>query len=836
VTTQRLYKSFPMPAVDVAFTSDSRKAILACGTYVTIIDLEKMEVLNSVYTDAGMFVDQVAVPPNSQTVLLAASANNNIYIYQLNIAAGSLTQLSDIQQKSYRANWDCMDFTADGKKLLVSTYEFGAVLFNVQPFSEIKRYEESLKIFGMAPDGSLMSLKEGYGESTSGGTYTFLDAMSLAPKDKFDVPTGDQWNISAAKRHKFIGTGRNVFVHDEGDVWYYDAVAKKLSTVFHNPSKYRDNFKKIAVAPDGKKLVVGKNSPIMFSFTNGVAKQTASFGSPMMWLWNLATSNATNDFVVCDISDFAKHVQLNSVGFGLKAYPAEMSGGPLAISHDGKSLFVGGNEPGVGWQYALGNSSGSPKQFFFSSEYTLMEDAAYSPDGKYLADNQVNVLTVMDARTGQKLYHTAKKGEFSLPIGKKSLAFSPDSKRIVFFQLAKDPAQPDSYQSEPHVICIDAASGTVIWDKVIAASGFHFTPNGSKIIAFDQTNVENRQNKVVEIDAQTGNITSEWNLRQPPVSEWVFAVSPDGKTVLNSNNEGGIDVFGVSSRSLVTSIKGHDLRVKNIKFLKNPRYVVSIGYDNTIRFYDLQTRKQLAQMVLFSNSNEWAVFTADGRFDASDRALKTMYYVRGKEFIPLESLYERYYTPKLLQTLLEGETFDPVPVDVEKLKSPPTVTIKYDKTKNRNLIVEDDVQTVEATTALITITIEAESKESAIAELRFYHNGKLVDAGTRNLIVEDDTPAPSGGDRQSKPFNITLLPGDNHFKAIAINAQRTESLPAELIVRYKDQPPTHKRRGQPCTCSSSASMPTRMPNTTSTTPRPTPLASRRPLERIVVKS
>jgi WD40 repeat protein len=790
--SKRLFKSLPVPALDIAFTADSRYAFSCIGKAVTIIDLQKMEVADKIAAPQNAWVTGVATSPVSQVSLVTGVLGNVLYVWQIDLAARTMTQVSELTQESYGTKWMCMDFTADGKKMLVVDDDAGSILFNLKPFAEEKRFPKEQKIIGMTPDGTLISLIEGYNGQSAGGTYTFLDPKTMAPKAKFDIPEGDHWNITMGMRHRFFGSGSNTLVHDKGDVWLLDATTKKVTLLFHNPSKYEDEFETITISPDGKRIAIGKKSPLLLNYSNGKVTPDGVFGSPMLWMWKLGTSTGKDELAVSDIGNYAKFLRLTSPGFDLKTFSAQQTDGPVALSPNGKSLMAGGPSSGDGWQYDLTNpTAGYTKLDLYND--ADMDDAAYSPDGNYLACHQVYLMTVVKVNApnlGRRMFSTAKTGEFSLPLGKNLLAWSPDSRRVVYFVLQKDPKQPDSYVSEPHVICVDVPSGNIVWDKVYAAAGFGFTPDGRKIIAFDETNVENHQKQVVEIDAQTGDISRRWNLRTNNSSNgFAFAVSPDGKTVLHSSQNGILDVWDVGSQTLVTSIKGHDLGAKNIKFLKNQRYAVSIGYDNTLRYYDLKTKTQLAQMVLFSNSNEWAVFSEDGRFDASDGALKSMYYVKGREFIPLESLYERYYTPKLLQTLLGGEKLEPVPVDVDKIKSPPTVKIKYDKAKNRNLGVEDDVETVESTTATVTLTIEAESKESAIAEIRLFHNGKLVDAGTRNLIVEDDAPAPANGDKQTKNYTITLLAGDNTFKAIALNAQRTESLPAELIVRYKAPAP-----------------------------------------------
>jgi WD40 repeat protein len=782
VATQRLYKSLPLPALHVSFTHDSKQAVLACGASVVVLDLQKMEVTQQIPTVNEVYFNRVAIAPKGNLILLAGSKDKSIFIHQLQLKTGELQQLAVLEQENESATWDCMDFTADGKKMLVSTYEIGGVLYNLEPFSETKRYGKDANIIGMASDGNLLSLKEGYNGEMAGGSYQLLDTATLATKEKFDVTDGDHWIMMGAYRHQFVGQTNAVLVHDEGDVWHLDPVSKKVTVLFKNPSKYEDNFKRIAISPDGKLLAIGKSSPVILSLDGSNAQLMGTLSSPLMWMGDLVTSSANNEIAVSDIGDRAKVIDLSKVGFNLQTYDAKASGGIIALSPNGKYLLAGSDNPGLGWQYTLDKPKNVPSICHYPDEANI-EDMVYAPDGKTIALHQMKGLTLVNAATGKVSFSTEKTGKYNPPRNKALVAFSPDSRNAVYLQLKQNPRKPDAYEPEAHVICIDVATGKIVWDQVYAAAGFHYTPDGTTIIAYDETKIANRQNRVFEINAQTGAIMQRWNLR-PQLSGLAFAVSPDGKTILNNNNQGGIDVYDVATQSHVTSITGHNLGVKNIQFLKNPRYAVSIGYDNTIRYYDLQNRTQIAKMVLFSKSDDWAVFADDGRFDASKGALKSLYYVKGKEFIPLESLPKSNFTPNLLQSLLESAAPTLATIIESDFQSPPTIKIQHVKTKYRNRRVKENVQRIKIFAKSITLTIEAESKASAIAEIRLYHNGKLLNTDSRSLNVANDMPASKDGHKQSQKITINLVAGDNIFRAVALNAQRTESAPAELIVRY----------------------------------------------------
>lgn len=54
----------------------------------------------------------------------------------------------------------------------------------------------------------------------------------------------------------------------------------------------------------------------------------------------------------------------------------------------------------------------------------------------------------------------------------------------------------------------------------------------------------------------------------------------------------------------------------------------------------------------------------------------------------------------------------------------------------------------------------------------------------------------ASGDALSKSFSINLIAGENHLRAVAINSQRTESQPDEIILNYKPiTPPSRGGRG-----------------------------------------
>ena len=223
-------------------------------------------------------------------------------------------------------------------------------------------------------------------------------------------------------------------------------------------------------------------------------------------------------------------------------------------------------------------------------------------------------------------------------------------------------------------------------------------------------------------------------------------------------------------------LKGHQGKVTQLRWLPNG-ILVSSSADNTIRFWDTKKGVELAKLILFQETNNWVVVTPQGQFDASESAMKKLYYVQGGETIALESLYEKFYTPNLLARLMQGDALPAPDVDVTQLAPPPKVKMTFDVA--RNLVVSNAVPILEWKNETITIKVNAECAESTIDEIRLYLNDKLLGNTDRNLEVVD-----ADQKTLSKSFTIKLAPGINSFKAIALNKQRTESQPDETDVNY----------------------------------------------------
>ncbi|HRO85397.1 MAG TPA: caspase family protein [Niabella sp.] len=213
-----------------------------------------------------------------------------------------------------------------------------------------------------------------------------------------------------------------------------------------------------------------------------------------------------------------------------------------------------------------------------------------------------------------------------------------------------------------------------------------------------------------------------------------------------------------------------------VTFSKDGKLMFTPTTQKGVQVWNVATGELLGTYYFVEKTKEYVFISPEGLFDGSPEGMKELYFVRNNKPIPLDKLFEKFYTPELLRRKVNGEKF--APPSINGLFDVPIVAIKYAEV-NRNLEVEDDKPTYSNTSGIAEITVNATAPEDKVDEIRLFHNGKAVNLATRGLFVTD----ADGTD--TKKYTINLLPGANNFRAIALNSQRTESEPDEILVNYQ---------------------------------------------------
>jgi Caspase domain len=335
------------------------------------------------------------------------------------------------------------------------------------------------------------------------------------------------------------------------------------------------------------------------------------------------------------------------------------------------------------------------------------------------------------------------------------------------------------------IACYDLINKKAIWQyEGNSMTSNPVYTNGDKSVQF----FDDKKN-LITLDALTGKVLSNKNFNSKANHTSQF--SPTQKYILSKSYEldlffGGVSNYEVCdavTKKVVLSLPASRVSYKGVIFMSNDRYLLT--QDEDMKLWDLEKGKLVARIITFQNSNDWIMLTPDGRFDGSQEGLKQLYYVKGQEVIPLEQLSEGFYTPCLMKQVLAGVESD-TKKDIKNIKSPPSVKLTYEPSKLvKELTLEGYVMEVTVDNAQVQVTADASCTEGSIAEIRLYHNGKLVGNTTRNLVVEDEKSKT-----EKKVFDLELVEGENRIKVVAINSQRTESKPDEIIFKYKPKTPS----------------------------------------------
>ncbi|WP_083926143.1 caspase family protein [Neolewinella persica] len=520
-------------------------------------------------------------------------------------------------------------------------------------------------------------------------------------------------------------------------------------------------------------LTMGPNSRLLVSngYPSKIAEADAEtgnnlryFGVPLLAISNMVTDVTSPHFALSSHAGENKLVQLTPRGLRVKATGKTQEGTSTAISPGGQFAATISLKNGITW---LNGKNG--EWYSLQPEFPEARAVALDVAGNMVVQSAAG-FSYFESRVPTPKWSIAGRDHPDAFAKNYWVAISPDGEMVVVLDFLEDEGSI--------LAAYSTKNGKLKWQAEMEFNNFTFSQDGRELIGVGY------HHEVVKLNANNGKELSRTAGDKSIYFEPSF--SADGALVAGTSKktEGRtdetIEIVGTKSLQVVKALRGHISTVNTVGFLPDD-FFLSAGFDNTLRLWDLKTGVEMAKFFLFDETNDWVILSPNGRFDATPAAMKHLYYVLDKRIIPLEQFYEGFYTPGLLGQLLDRKnTPAPPSVNIGTVAPPPKVTLQY-VAGTRNLIVEDDeadVREIQAQTQDAKLVVKAVAPQSDVAEIRLYHNGKLVGDNTRNLTVEEDVA------ESEKTFNIVLLPGTNDFRAVAINTDRTESSPALLRLTY----------------------------------------------------
>ena len=198
---------------------------------------------------------------------------------------------------------------------------------------------------------------------------------------------------------------------------------------------------------------------------------------------------------------------------------------------------------------------------------------------------------------------------------------------------------------------------------------------------------------------------------------------------------------------------------------KDGEYIYATDSRNLTHIFSVK-KEQVVAILYTWGQRDYAFVTPDGRMEGTREAIANLTWCQKlgqKEYtVPLASTCDQMYTPHLMSQVFSN-TLQENTVNLETIvKYTPEIQITNPKTEFKT------------SSSAISVTCELKENGDEIKQVRIYVNDKLVSDETRGMKAAGTTVT----------YNVTLLPGINSVKAIAITNNGYQSGAAEVSVTY----------------------------------------------------
>lgn len=560
----------------------------------------------------------------------------------------------------------------------------------------------------------------------------YLATGGHGPIKLWDIETYEEIKIFKGHFDKvndlvFSPDGKKIAsVSDDGSIRIWDVrKGKNLYTLNNHKSKVHcADF-----SPDGKILITGgEDKKIRIWDVNSGTE-----------LFNIGDRDIIHH-VTFSLKD--KKIIAQSVDMSLKIWESKNTDNFKNFSdHISKDVLYGFDREGkFVFNYEHIWSTDSSKTVFSIENHSPEDESTvlFSKDNTHYYLEETFGFLKIDLKTGEVI------SEISAGIGDKAVAVSLDNKFLIS-------SEDEIFESH------DIKSGRL--KKTFKGHSedilcLAISPDGTKVFSGS----EDMQIKIWDASGAYEIL----NLSGHSSSVTALAINPIGKILVSGSEDNTIKLWDTDTGELLASLNEHTGGINSLSFSENGQFLFSSSKDGSIRLWNVKKRDLLATLFCIKNSDDWVVVSPNGRFDGTADGIKKLHIVKGQEIIPLPGLFEKYYSPKLLSTLLASREIEKPDISLNDIKLPPDINL--DEPATGNVFKSEDIQ----------VKVSWPELGEDIQEVLLYHNNKL-EKRIYGFKADSDNHLD---------LSLTLINGENLIKVIAVNSQRTESVPEEVKVYY----------------------------------------------------
>jgi WD40 repeat protein len=681
--------------------------------------------------------------------LLASGSNDNT-IKLWEVATGR--EIRTLRGHSAPVN--SVVFSGDSKLLASGSNDRTIKLWEVATGREIRTlfgHSREVNTVALSADGKLLA---------SGSDDNTIKLWEVATGREIRTLTGHSPGVSATPQQ----TSRGGQAREPSDGLIGTLVPLGDNSVL-------SSVHSVALSGDGKLLASGSNDNTIKLWEVATGRELRTLAGHSSWVSSVAFS-ADGKLLASGSDD--NTIKLWEVATGREI--RTLAGHSLvALSGDGRLLASGSGDKSIKlWEVATGRELRT-----LTGHSSWVSSVAFSADGKLLASGNGKVQASGSGNNSIKLWEVATGRELRTLTGHSevvnSVAFSTDGKllasgsndntiklwpvatgrelrtladhssRVFAVALSAD-GKLQASASFDKIKLSEVATGRELRTLTGHSEVVHsvaFSSNG-KLLASSSGDMKIKLWEVAtgrEIRTLSGHYG------------WVHSVafSSDGKLLASASGDRSIKLWEVATGRELRTLTGHSAPVWSVAFSGDGKLLASGSADATTRLWNVGSGQELARLIAL-DTNDWAVVTPDGRFDASPGAMKLMHWNVGAESIALEQLKERYYEPRLLAKLMG---FDQEPL--------------RDVTAFKDVKLYPAVEYTAPAAGNTQLTIHLTNRGGGIGRVQVLLNGKELVADAR----------PAAFDAQSRAATLTvdlkdapLVPGQpNPIEVIARNAE-----------------------------------------------------------------